>query len=138
MYHRGSRGGKCWVLLSLTSGKFCWLPYPVLYQICLPSWPILLFVSLLCLYVVALHNCWLFAFWCSLQKVLLSGGPYVFCLVYFFRLLLSIHLLLYFRYWLACYLFGGSICYIVPFLLCLIVPQQFIFLSSQVSLAVTE
>ena len=39
---------------------------------------------------------------------------------------------------LACYLFRGSISYIVPFLLCLIVPQQFIFLSSQVSLAVTE
>ena len=35
-------------------------------------------------------------------------------------------------------LFGGSISYIVPFLFCLIVPQQLIFLSSQVSLAVTE
>lgn len=138
VYHRKSGGGKCWVLLSLTSEKqvFCRLPYPALYQICLPSWPILLVVSILCLYVVVLHNCWLYAFWRSLQKVLLAGGLCLFCLVYFFRLLLSIHLSLQFRYCLACYLIGGGISYIVPFPLCLIVVQQFIFLSSQVSLAV--
>ena len=69
---------------------FC--PHTALCQICLPSWPILLFVSILFMFVVVLHNCWLYVFWHSLQKVPFAGGLYVFCFIYFLRLLLSIDL----------------------------------------------